>query len=93
MWMPSGGEQGTPVEIRDGQRAHSITNLNVLGQAIARGALDAFRRPPLPQPAGEIGPGSPADRANVIEGRASLPQEVAVAEKPIELPPDAGRLP
>jgi hypothetical protein len=88
VWMISGGEQGTHVEIHDGERRFSIKNLNVMAHAIARAALEAFRRAPLPRPAGEI-KGSPADPASIVEGHASLPATVESTEKPIDLPPDA----
>ena len=92
IWMISGGEQGTHVEIHDGQRRVSIKNLNVLAHAIAGVALKAFGRSPLPRPAGKI-KGSPADRASIVEGHAALPATVELTEKTIGLPPDAEGLP
>lgn len=65
----------------------------VLARAIARAAVDAFHRAPLPPPAGQIGPGSPADQASIIRGPAALPETVEVSEKPMDLPRDAGHLP
>lgn len=90
-WLISGGEQGTTVDIREGRV--SIKNLNILAHPIVRAALDVYSRAPLPPPAGEIGPGSPADRASIIEGRVSLPEAVEVVENPIVLPPGGGVLP
>jgi len=59
--MLSGGEQGARVKWTDGTRRLSIKNPNVLARALARTALAAFGRAPLPPPAGIIGPGGPND--------------------------------
>lgn len=91
-WMFSGGEQGAHLEWRDGKRRLSIRNLNVFARALAHAALAAFERAPLPRPAGRIGPGGPNDPKSLIEGPADLPPDVEVADEPVEVPPDAGRL-
>lgn len=94
-WLLSGGEQGTHIEVQVGDRRVAISNLNILGQAVARFALGMLEASsaPLPPPRGALGPGSPADPANVIEGEAALPPGVQVADKPAEIPKDAGHLP
>src|SRR5713101_1392353 len=88
LWTIFGGEQGTSLEYQDPQgRKLSIKHLNVLDfamSAMVRSMLEMLTsRAPLPPPAGEIRGGSPADQANIIEGRASLPPAVKVAKIPI----------
>jgi hypothetical protein len=93
VWMLSGGERGTNVEVQVGDRRASITNVNLFARAFARDVL-AFMGPqaPLPRPAGRLGRGSPADPANVIEGEAEIPPGLEIAEKPLQIPKDAGHL-
>lgn len=92
VWILSGGEQGTHIEAVDGARRVTITNANVFARTLARTALEAFARAPLPAAAGTVTEGSPADPRNVIEGPAPLPATVEVTAMPIDVPPGAGRL-
>ena len=73
VWMLSGGEQGSHLDWRYGERRLTNKNLNLVTRALAAAALQALRRVPLPHAAGQIGPGSPADPASVIEGQAPRP--------------------
>ncbi len=92
-WILSGGEQGTHIEVQIGDRRVAISNMNIFAQAVARLALAALAGPtPLPKAKGALGPGSPADPKNVIEGEAALPPDVQIADRPPEIPPGAGEL-
>lgn len=93
-WLLAGGDQGTHIEIREGNRQLSISHITWFSQALARLALvETMNRPaPLPPPKGTLGSGSPADPHNVIEEKAALPADVEVAATPPQIPPDAAHL-
>jgi hypothetical protein len=95
-WLLSGGEHGTNIEVRDGDRYLAISNWNLFASAFARATLENFqaRTAPLPRPRGRvISDRSPAQEGSVIETDTALPPGVEVAQKPIEIPKDAGQLP
>src|SRR5262249_31640322 len=94
-WLLSGGERGTDVEIRHGDRSVTVTNWNVFARNFARTALTALHSSPVPLPpaSGSVVSGkSPAQDGSVIEAEAALPPGVAVTEKPIEIPKEAAQL-
>jgi len=92
LWVLSGGEQGTHIEVVDGNRRVSITNANVFARSLTRAVLDAFERAPLPLPAGRVRGGNPADLGSLVEEPTALPDNVPVADAVIDVPPDAARL-
>jgi hypothetical protein len=93
VWILAGGEKGTHFEATDGQRRVSLSNANLLALLLlARGALGALSRAPVPLPVGIVIDGSPADPKNLVEGPADLPAGVRVAEKSVDVPSGAGQL-
>jgi hypothetical protein len=87
-----GGEQGpTDIVIEETPTTRRITATNVhfAGGPTGR-ALEAFERmPSVPRPIGRV-TGNPSSAADlIVDAMAALPERVAVAETPLEVPQEA----
>src|SRR5882724_11686652 len=94
--MCRGGEQGpTDIVIEETATSRVVTVSNVpLASGPTGQALDTFRAlPSVPRPVGRVIGGNPSMDANlVVDAKAALPEHVPVAERPLEVPPDAASL-